>query len=105
MRGEARRARDRTTLDVGGAAGEECMAARGADVEDTSQRGAADVLMLMMRVTKVLMLDVLMMVKVKGQVTVKVLLKVLVKEFVVGEVFLSSLSSTSFLRTRPAARV
>ena len=110
MRGEARRARDRTTLDVGGAAGEECMAARGADVEDTSQRGAADVLMLMMKVTKVLMLDVLMMVKVKGQVTVKVLLKVLVKvfgvkEFVVGEVFLSSLSSTSFLRTRPAARV
>ena len=88
------------------------MAARGADVEDTCQRGAADVLMLMMKVMKVLMLDVLMLVKVKGQVTVKVLLEVkvlvkvfVVKEFVVEEVFLSSLSSTSFPRTRPAARV
>ena len=53
-----------------------------------------------------LMLDVLVMkvVKVKGQVTVKVLLevKVLVKVFVVS---LFSLSSTSFPRTRPAARV
>ena len=37
----------------------------------------------------------------------KVMLDVraLVKVFVVEEVFLSSLSSTSFLRTRPAARV
>ena len=80
------------------------MAARGADEEDTCQLGGAHVLML----------DVLMMkvMQVKGQVTVKVLLEVkvlvlvcVVKEFVVEEVFLSSLSSTSFPRTRPAARV
>ena len=55
------------------------------------------------------MLDVLVMkvMKVKGPVTVKVLLevKVLVKEFVVEELLLFSLSSTPFPRTRPAARV
>ena len=66
-------------------------------MEDTRQLGGADVLVL----------DVLVMMKVKGQVTVKVLLevKVLVKVFVVEKVFLSSLSSTPFPRTRPAARV
>ena len=83
------------------------MAGKGADEEDTCQLGGAHVLML----------DVLRMkvMKVKGLVTDKVLLalvqvKVLVlvfvvKAFVVEEVFLSSLSSTSFPRTRPAARV
>ena len=82
------------------------MAARGADVEDALQVKAPKEMRLSV--------NVLMM---KGLVTVKVLLvKVMVKVFVlevvvkvfvveVEEVFLSSLSSTSFPRTRPAARV
>ena len=102
MRGEARRARDRTTLDVGEALGEECMAARGADVEDLQVKAPKE-----MRLSVNVPMMMLMMMKVKGLVTVllvkvKVKVKVMVKVFVV-EVFLSSLSSTSFRRTRPAA--
>ena len=104
MRGEARRARDRTTLDVGEALGEECMAARGADVEDLQVKAPKE-----MRLSVNVLMMMLMMMKVKGLVTVllvkvkvKVKVKVMVKVFVV-EVFLSSLSSTSFRRTRPAA--
>ena len=58
-----------------------------------------------------LMLDVLVMkvMKVKGLVTVKVLLEVKVVVFVVEALLLSSLSSiptqTTHPRTRPAARV
>ena len=72
------------------------MAARGADVEDALQVKA--------RVSEVL--HVIMM-EARQVAVIMVLLEVLVQVMVVKvqEVFLSSLSSTPFPRTRPAARV
>ena len=104
--GAARRARDRTPLDVGEAR-QGRLVWRLGEARLALVQGQVillqvlcllllDVLEALVQVCvlkallKVLMLDVLMMMKVK--------------EFVV-EVLLFSLSSTSFPRTRPAARV
>ena len=76
----------------GGGTSKPAASERGVDVEDTCQLGGADVLMMM---------------KVKGQVTVKVLLEVKVfalEEFVVEEVLLFSVSSTPNPRTTPSTR-
>ena len=66
--------------------------------------GGAHVLMLVM--LDVLVMQVMKVMPVKGLVIMLVLLevKLVVVEFVV-EVLLFSLSSTTFQRTRPAARV
>ena len=91
---------DRTTLDVGearqgklvGRVGEARLEARLALVQGQ---------VILLQVLCLLLLEAL--VQVFLEVLVKVVVKV--KAFVVQEVFLSSLSSTSFRRTRPAARV
>ena len=94
---------DRTPLDVGearqgklvGRVGEARLEARLALVQGQ---------VILLQVLCLLLLDVLeALVQVFLEVLVKVVVKV--KAFVVQEVFLSSLSSTSFRRTRPAARV
>ena len=104
MRGEALVAWDRTTLDVGEALGEECMAGRGADVEDALQVRAPKEMRLSVNV---LMLKVKVMMKVvtvKVLLEVKVLVKVFVVKFVVEALLLFSLSSTPFPRTTPSTR-